>query len=336
MSKPKKTVSVGIWKRFQTYDLQIAPSLTGMAHEFDHHGCRVKIKLPGKPRQSDWRNDSSEIQCFQYRQRNGRKYPLSYLVNSVDLKIETGETRNIPKNSIGTVDHRLFGSRQIKSLDNFTKRYETIVDSAFERWLDVLRWKTGIHTICPYQENLQKSHGRAYLIDLSTNRYFYRPPYRLTVTMLATVSRKDWRLVQVFLEDNIDVPIWHLYISEANQKRDAEDIRGFILNIAISIETMVKTLINTYIVESASPAFESAVGRINIGPILDKWVKINHNNKRWQSLKEEVGLVKLAIKERNGIMHRGARASISINKAKEIANAVSIFIEAGEDQIRKS
>lgn len=336
MSNPKVTVSVGIWTRFQTYDLQIAPSLTGMAHEFDHHGCRVKIQLPGKPRQSDWNNESSRVRCFHYRQRNGRKYPVSYRVNSVDMTIDTGKIRNIPQNSIGTLDDRLFDSRQIKSLDSFAGRYEAIVDSAFERWLNVLRWKTGIYTICPYQENIQKSYWGINLIDLSTNKRFYRPPHRVTVTMLATVSRKDWHLVQRSLEVNLDVPIWQLYLAEAFQRKELEDVRGFILSLAIAIESIMKALIKRHIVASAPPKFKETVGKIGIGRILDGWVKINFRNNRWKSLTEEIKLVKNVFTERNSIMHRGSQPVISKDKQNEFARAVSVFIETAEKEMRRS
>ncbi len=335
MSNPNKSVPVGIWKRFETYGLQIVPSLAGMVHEFDHHGCRVKIQLPGRPRQSDWDKESSKIRCLHYRQRNGKKYPASYLVNSVDMTIETGKFQKIPQNAIGSVNHSLFNSPQLKSLDNFTERYEVIVDSAFERWLDVLRWKTGIHTICPYHENRQKSLWGPYLFDVSSNQNFYRPPFRITVTLLKSVSKKNWSQVQGALVDNIDVPIWHIYMSEAHQKREIKDIRGFILNLAISIETMVRSLVNTYIVESAAPTFKNAVGRINISVMLDKWSKINSKNKRWKDLKKEIALVKRVFKERNDIVHRGVRPILTEKEVNEIAQAVLVFLNTGEKQVHK-
>lgn len=336
MSNPNKSVPVGIWKRFETYDLQIVPSLAGMAHEFDHHGCRVKIQLPDRPRQSDRDNASSKIQCLHHRRRNGKKYPVSYLVNSVDMTIETGKIRKIPQNAIGAVDHSVFNSRQLKSLDNFTERYEIIVDSAFERWLDVLRWKTGNHTICPNHENRQKSLWGPYLFDVSTNQRFYCPPIRRTAKWLKSVSKKDWRLVQVSLEDNLDVPIWHLYLAEAFQKKELEDVRGFILSLAIAIESIMKALINKHVVASAPPKFKEVVEKIGIGRILDGWVKINFRNNRWKSLTKEIKLVKNVFFERNSIMHRGAQPVISKDKQNEFARAVSDFIETAEKQMRRS
>lgn len=189
MPNPKVSVPVRVWRRFQTYDLEIASSLAGMPHEFDHHGCRVRIQLPDKPRQSDWNNENSRIQCLRYRQQKIRKYPVSYIINSVDLTIETNKHRKIPENAIGAVDHSLFNSQLLRSLDNFTRRYEEIADSAFERWVDVLRWKTGIGTICAYHENKQKSYWGTYLYDASINEPFYCPPSLFTVKRRMIISK---------------------------------------------------------------------------------------------------------------------------------------------------
>lgn len=328
-----KTVPVGIWKRFQTYDLSIAPSIAGGVHEFAHNGCHVKIRLPGKPKRKDWRKNSSNIECKHYRKRSGRDYPVSYIVKSVDITIETGKSRKIPENSIGAVDHSMFNSRQLESLDKFTRRYEIVVDSAFERWLDVLRWKTGIHTICPYHETRQRSFWGSYLFDASTKRDFYRPPYRITVNLLKSVSKKEWRAAQSALENDIDVPIWHIYIAEAHLRRGVGDIRGFILDLAISIETMVRALMREYIVSSAAPVFVDSVGRTGLMQILDNWVKINYSNKIWTSMSDEIKMVKFVNAQRNHIMHRGLKPDLSLNRAHELAQAVLMFVIAGEKQL---
>lgn len=261
------------------------------------------------------------------------KYTVSYIVNSIDLTIETDKNRKIPENAIGAVDHSLFNSRQLRSLDNFTRRYEKIADSAFERWVDVLRWKTGIGTICAYHENKQKSHWGTYLHDASTNKPFYCPPHRFTVKWRKPISKRDWRLAQICLEHKTDVPIWHLYIAEACQKRDIDDVRGFILDLAISVEIVVRTVVKTYITNCASSDFEEAVGRIGIGQIIGKWADINRKNRRWKNLKSEIRLVKLVIDERNGIMHRGVKPRISESRENEILMAVCKFIDACEDQL---
>lgn len=140
-------------------------------------------------------------------------------------------------------------------------------------------------------------------------------------------------MAQICLENKIDVPIWHLYIAEACQKRDIGDVRGFILDLAISVETVVRTLVKTYIINYASSDFEESVGRISIGQILGKWTGINHKNRRWKNLKSEIGLVKMIIDERNRIMHRGLKPRMSKSRENEILRAAYKFIDACEKQL---
>jgi hypothetical protein len=336
MPSPKVSVPVRIWRRLQTYDLEIAPSLAGMMHEFEHHGYRIKIQLPNRPRRSDWSNENARMQCRRYRQRSTRIYPVSFSVNSVDLTIETEKIRKIPRKSLGTVDHSLFSAQQLRSLDNFASRFEAIADSAFERWVDVLRWKTDIPTICAYRENKQKSHWSTYLYDASTDERFYCSPHRITAWLQKPISKKRWRSAAECLETNVEVPIWHLYVSEACQKRDLQDDRGFILNLAISVESVIRTVMNTYIVSFASSDFERMVGRLGITGIIERWEKINHENMRWKNFKKEKKIVKEVIKERNDVMHKGEIPSISAHKANEMISAVCKFIEECERQLSQS
>lgn len=336
MPPARTAVPVRFWKRFITYNFQIVPSLAGMAHKFIHKKHEVEIKLPEKPHRKNWSDNDAKIYCRHWRTKGGRDYPVSFVVNSVDLTIETGKIRKISPKSIGVVNHSLFNKNQRNTLDRLTHEYEQIADQAFERWLNILRWKTNILDLCSYYDSLERSSWGPYLFDASSNKPFYTPPYTMTVRGLRSIKKKNWRLTQTALNENIDTPIWHLYIAEAHQKRIAEDTKGFLLDLAISIETIVRFVIDTYITDEAPVAFGEAVGRMPIMPLLDNWNKINSKNSRWNYLKNDINRIKELFVKRNRVMHRGAALVMTKSEMNEIERSASIFIRECESQIKKS
>ena len=97
MRQEKVPTAVSVWKRYEAYDFEIAPSLAGARHEFKYEKLDIRIQLPKKPHQKDWGNEDSPITCSSYRNIKNRKSPISYSIHSVDVVVDTGEIRKIKK-----------------------------------------------------------------------------------------------------------------------------------------------------------------------------------------------------------------------------------------------
>ena len=191
MQEAKKSIAVSVWKRYETYDFEIAPSLAGACHEFKRENCDIRIQLPKKQHQRDWRNEDSSITCSCYRDRKYRKDPVSYSVHSVDIVVDTGESRKIKKKALGIVNVSLFNAAERSRLGKLAHKYDQLIESAFEDWVDMLRWKSGIPTLCQFRHNRQKSTWGTYLLDSSSNKRFYAPPLAYVNQLCPIVSKRS-------------------------------------------------------------------------------------------------------------------------------------------------
>ena len=289
MNKSTRSIAVGVWKRYETYDFVIAPSLAGAMHEFECEGHNIQILLPNKPRQRAWRDENSPITCWEYRNSNSRKLPLNYNVHSVDVVIDTGNSRRIRMAALGKVDYSQFRPSERKRLDIIGAKYDQLIDIAFEKWINVLRWKSGIHTLCQFRYNRQKSTWGTYLVDIATRQRFYAPPRQITVQMPSVLTKKSWTQSQKTLNENLPVPIWHIYFSDASQRLCLGDTRGFIIDLAIATETLVRQVVNNLTSDTSTPAFDKLVSQIQIGRVIDDWFDLGFNNSSWRRLAKEKG-----------------------------------------------
>jgi hypothetical protein len=334
MKEPIKEIKIGVWKRYETYDFEIAPSLAGASHQFQHKNYNIRIELPPKPLLKDWHNLSSGISCWGYRTRKNRKYPISYEIHSINMRVDTNLSHKIQEKKLERVNTSLFSKTERESLDKIVKKYENIADSAFENWINILRWKSGVHDLCQVKQNRQKSKRGTYLFEISTNKRFYTPGHWTLVERQEIITKRAWSSAQKALLDNDDVPIWHLYIAEAYQKLNLNDIRGFIIDLAIAIETIVRRVVRNFIASNATSTFEKMVDMIQIGRLVGDWKKLGFKSSKWQALNNEKATVKQVIELRNAVMHLAQNPSIDRKRAMEMMGAVLKFIKQCEQEIK--
>lgn len=326
----KQTVSINIWKRFQTYHLEIAPSLASATHDFLYHNFPIQITLPSRPGQKNWRNEDSPITCHGYKQRSSKKIPIAYEVHQIDAKIETGKQRKIKTEALGVVNCSLFSPRETKSLDKFTYKYEALLDSAFEHWINVMRWCTGKQTLCQLSHIRQDTHWGTYLIDSQSSKRFYCPPHSFVVQLTQPVKKTEWSMAQRMLTAGKDVPIWQIYHAEAYERLSIGDVRGYIISLAISLETIIRHITRNFLKEPINEKYRSLVNTIPISRIIHEWYKLGFDSATWKNLKEERKEIIKIFELRNGIMHRGENPNISKSKRIKMGNAVKVFLAQGE------
>jgi hypothetical protein len=240
--------------------------------------------------------------------------------------------KGIREDALNVVNTARFTKKERQQLDRLLDKFESILEDAFEYWIDVLRWTSGIHTLCQFRYNRQKSAWGTYLLDLKGRRRFYTSAHRITVELRKPVTKRAWNLAQDDLSVNVAVPIWHLYVVEANQKLRLNDIRGFIIDLAIAIETVIRRVIRNFVTKNATVTFEKMIDMIQIGRIVDDWKKLGFKSSKWQALREEKAIVKQIIELRNGVMHRGEHPTIDRKTAKQMADAVIKFIKQCEKE----
>ncbi len=334
METPKKRITVGVWKRYETYDFDIVPSLAGASHRFKYLGLEVEICLPKKPKQRDWRNDESPLTCSAYKIRNGRKLPLSYRVHHVDTYLVTGNARKISEDAIGNVNLSLFSKKERQRLDHLSHNYSQILDEAFQYWIDVLRWKSGIPTLCHFVFNRQRTAWGTYLVDANDKRRFYAPPLAIKIEVGTPVPRRAWSATQHAIAISSVAPLWHTSIAEASHRFRLGDARGFIIELAIASETIVRQLMLRFLRAPVNPAVQSMVNFVQISRILDDWHRLGFDSAAWYRLKAEKAAVKRVMELRNAIMHRGEIPKLEDGVGRDLRGAVTRFVKHAELQLK--
>ena len=189
----KETISIKTLRRYQAYHFEIVPSLASASHNFRYQNYSIEITLPSSPKQQDWRGEGLPITCYAYKELKNRKIPIRYDVHQIDATIETGEKRKIRNDALGTVKYSLFKKRERESLDKLTFKYEAILDSAFEYWINVMRWCTGKQTLCQLSHIKQESHWGTYLIDSTSNKMFYCPGDVIELGLSKPIKKIEWK-----------------------------------------------------------------------------------------------------------------------------------------------
>jgi hypothetical protein len=252
----------------------------------------------------------------------------------VDFFIYSHEKRAIRDDAIGTVNHSLFSRREMDKLNKLTEKYEKLLDEAFQYWIDMLRWKSGRPSLCQFDHERYTSSWATYLIDGNSKKRFYRPPSVVAWDLNTPIGAQTWRMVHDALAHNEQVPIWRIYLAEANQKMRMEDFRGVVIDLAIASETLIRALTTTtqFLVAPVNNAYTKLINGISISRILEDWHKLGFNNTGWRKLESDRKELKRVMDLRNANMHRGVYPSIDSGQARTLIAAVLRFINYGEKQ----
>lgn len=335
MEKKKIQVGVTVWKRFITYDFEIAPSLPGSEHCFEYQGYPITIVLPSKPSKKEEENWKSRIYCRSWKKTSTGLRPSGYEVNDVDVYLDTGRQRLIPNDPFRRRRNTLFNKQERASLEKLRSKYEIIIDEAFAYWVDVLRWKTGFLGTCRYITERQKVSWSMDLLETKTRERFFSASQSILVSASSYISKRSWTSVQKAVSFNAQVPLWHIYLAEADHQIGIGQTRRCIIDLAIAIESLIRVLTSDFISDSATPKFHSFVDRISVMQLFEKWNQLGFKSKHWRDIREDKKYIKEIIDKRNGIMHRGESPDISNEERGRLFNAARNFIEAGELELKR-
>jgi hypothetical protein len=257
-------------------------------------------------------------------------------VHQVDAHIETDRKRSIRADALGAVNVSLFSGSERSRLDRLANKAAEVIDRAFDYWITIIRWKAENPTICQLSSNRQRTRWGTYLFDVKTRKRFYAPPLTFVVQGTIPITKQQWKRDREALSIHSEVPLCWLYFAEAHQRLQIDDIRGFIISLAIASETLIRQITQQFLREPINPMYQSMVNGISIGRIIDNWRKLGFDGKRWDQLKKEKELMKRVLELRNGIMHRGETPKLLQSTQRELSDAVKKFLKEGERQLKRN
>lgn len=334
MPKLRKEIELRIWTAFRAYNFAIAPSLAGACHNFEIDGLPVRISLPKRPKKKNWNDEFGDITCNSWRSRGGRYYPTQFNVHNIAIALDTDQKFSVRPESIGRVDVSLFNKSERQRYDRLFEKYAPKLNSAYDRWVDTIRWASGISMICQTADKLQRQSYANYLVEKNSNKRFYASSHTIVVMRQSAVTKRDWNRAQDALSRNLEVPIWWHYYASAAHNSMINHNRECIIELAIALETLVRVLVGQLINEPKNKWIEDKVSRIGINNVISDWRKIGFDNKAWERMKPDIKLIREVIDKRNGIMHRGKLEPISMKDKNRYLDATRNFITLGEKSIR--
>jgi len=334
MPKLRKEIELSIWTRFRAYNFAIAPSLAGACHNLEIDGLPVRISLPKRPKKKNWNDEFGDITCNSWRSRGERDYPIEFNVHDISIALDTGQKLSVRPESIGRVNVSLFNKAERQRYNRLFEKFGPKLNSAFDRWVDTIRWASGISMICQTTDKLQRQSYANYMVDKNSNKRFYAVSQTMVVTLQSAVTKRDWNRAQDALSRNFEVPIWWHYYASAAHNSKINHNRECIIELAIALETIVRVLMGQFVNEPKNKCFEDKVGRIGINNIISDWRKLGFDNKAWERMKPDINLIGKVFDKRNRIMHRGILEPLSMNDKNRYLDAARNFITLGEKSIR--
>ncbi len=308
-------VDISGWTRFESFNFSIAPSLAGAEHKFL------------------WRDQTARITCSGWRERNGRKVPLYFQIHQIDVIVETKRTAQISTTALERVDASMFNKRDSERLDRLAAEAVVILETGFDYWISILRWKAGLPTICQFTNARQRRKWGIYLMDTKSEARFYSSVHIFDMGGVKAVDARLWRAVARAIGAGQSVPVWRQHYDEAYQKLGIGDVRGFVLDLAIAIETITRRLMSQVLKDGATPGLKRLLGSIALGRIIEDWTKIGFDSKDWNNSKQSRDEVKKVIELRNTIMHRGEVPKLDKGEARAFGSGVLEFLVLGEREL---
>lgn len=322
-----KKISIGVSKNFQVSDLNIIPNLLGARHSFTFKGYKVDIVLPDKPNKNDWENKNAAINCWHYENIKNERIALSYEINTININVRTGSNTILNEKATGDLSEKYLSESEKELFDGLGNKFLNLLYEVFEYWIEVVRLVLKRPTFCNFIKDARNTYYGTYLLDSKTSKKFYSLETSISANLpLEAINKDAWCKVEQKLQEGRAVPIWQRYYGEAVRKFSVADYRGFILSLAISIETSIRYATNSFLSQPINKKYQDIVNTIPVSRLIQNWKKIGFNSSDWKKLENEIKSILRLMEIRNGIMHRGEDLNIEINELINFKNSVYAFI----------
>jgi hypothetical protein len=314
------------WNRFRLEHLNIRPSLLGASHHLTVDGLSVEIRLPGFPPNTpstmhQW-DEEEDIFCHSWR----HKKPVAYLVNAVDVVVDTGKNVGIPVERLGTVKHDWQSKETYEKNDKLSHASAAVAFKAFQLWLRTFRWKTLNPHFGQRRATTQRSGWGTYLYDASTKKRFFGATVKMVGGGLGgnPLDRTAWNKVQRALTKGAVPPVWFEFAFEGQHRVSQGDLHGGILCHAIAVETVIRLLMKTHLKSPPNEPVMDMLDFVQIRRILDHWQNLGYWSPKWQAA-TDLTLLKRLFTLRNSVMHKAVMQT-NVAECFQIGKAVLKFI----------
>lgn len=314
-------------------DLVVVAELLGAAHEFVFERRNVSVSISQKFYFKD--DEKSDIahekiaRCVAWRGNQCLEVSINLIFVTVELHENDGIVVDEAMVKSEENANALFWEKN--SQEDFRKAGRTISNiacRAFDVWCRILRWKTSCHLFGSPTEGYEAHPGWRYIASTDPLKYVASFNDTIVITQLPAVSVEAWSAVQEALDASPQPPIWIDFWHEAMRRHSAGDLRGAILDGAVSLESFLRHRL----VQALEPLPEEDVAirnRIEIWgmkDILDNLGKVS----TLRTLGIDAGTksrMRVAVETRNSLMH-GRHVDLDDEMVRQTLMMVKSLLQA--------
>jgi hypothetical protein len=298
-------------EKLRVKHLAMEPSLQGKTVSFRLDNQSIKIRLPAFSPGAKWSEDL-EAEADTWETKTGNI--LSVYIYAVHIVIEN-LTFAIPTTAAqhGSVNMSLFSPAEREILDKQSDDLYLVARRALDRWIGIVRWKTGMALVEVDNRPINASLDGGRLFNLDHGGKFYSPRIPRIVKALrrTTLTPQTWQAITDALANDEIPPIWNEYFASSQRRIEAIDLRAGVIDLAIAAEATIKQY---------SPVSKTKRDK-KVSEILDKWDQFGFPPAGpWLSDLKTLNQV------RNYIMHRGDEKQVDPALCKRSLAAVKNLI----------
>lgn len=316
-------VQVNVFNRFSLDRFFISPELIAAKHQFNFDGRPVTLSLPGLDKETvplQWKR----LECDMW---NSAHTPLRYQVNNLDVEMEIADTVRVPEPVLHLQPNQfeLFTAQEQEYLNRTATDAAPIVRRAFEYWLRVLRWKSGIGYIGEPSIKYAGHEGGALLRERQSGHRMWLGPQVLQAKRAQPITSSQWEATQAALTAFKLPPVWFDFLFDSEMRLNNGDLIGAVLSLAIALEVNVRTIFSHDLrMSNIEQVVLDIFDLTNLRTLLNRIKKIRRWNREWEivtALSEFNSLMTY----RDRVMHMAETEDLDEGELRRLHTAVTRF-----------
>jgi len=323
--EPENHVDVAgsVVRAFSMRRLSVVPELIAARHEFVFEGRRVHVHVPHLDGEHV-RREFRRIECNTWKAEG--HVPLYYQVNELDVEVEVGHSISIPQAIFSKPPRQdtLVSPAERKLLDETTEILSAVAGRAFERWLRVMRWKSGFGEINE-PEIFFRAEGGATLLETKSRRRFWLESVRISVMADFVVDVPKWTATQEALAAENYPPVWFDFLFDGGMRINNRDLSAAALSLAIALETSVRAIFSKDLkARDVDPVALEIFDRTNLRTLLNRLRSLRIWDNDWDKAADLRTFNEL-MNLRDKVMHLAETKDIEEKALRKMYKAVKEF-----------
>jgi hypothetical protein len=318
-------VPTNAYRRISLERFCITTELISARHEFVFEGRSVTVQLPALHKE-ELPFDQRRIDCYLW--KSAGHIPVEYHVKSLDVEIELEAPTRVPEKILHLHPNQFeaFDSREQQELNRIVSEMGNVASRAFEHWLRVLRWKSGVgHIGEPSVRYAATDGGGTVLRERATGHRFWLQGHTITSCGRRAVTLAGWESTQIALNANKVPPVWFDFLFDGEMRINNNDLVGAVLSLAIALEVNIRTLFSGELQKgTVEPVVLEIFDQTNLRSLLNRIKKLRYWNKDWDDV-TNLSTFNSLMNYRDRAMHSAETKNLDAMELRKMHAAVRRF-----------